>query len=153
LIYAAVIRQLVTRDHTFGGADPGFRVIYVLDGVVEGAEDPEKPVDEHDPERPFSHDLKDAMRSLSALAGVPPIEFVAERGSVVVGEDSGKRPGHVKAGGVLISLGPIEGAGDRVEVGNSLWINGQAGQWLTYVVEYRKGVWHLTGTTGQMAIS
>jgi hypothetical protein len=52
-----------------------------------------------------------------------------------------------------LSLGPIDGTGNRVEVANSLWINGLAGQWLTYVVEWRGGTWEVTGTTGPMAIS
>ena len=35
-IYAAVIRRLVTKDHTFGGGDPGFRIVFVVDGAVPG---------------------------------------------------------------------------------------------------------------------
>jgi hypothetical protein len=151
-IYAAVICQLVTKDHTFG-RDPGFKVVYVLDGVVEDAEDPSKPVNAHDPRDPFSHDVKDGVRFLARLRDLPPVQFVPERDSVVVGTRSGSSPGHVKNGGVLISLGPIEGNGRRVRVGNSLWINGLAGQWLTYVLEQRDGHWNVTGTTGPMAIS
>jgi hypothetical protein len=151
-IYGAVIRQLVTKDHTFG-RNPGFKVVYVLDGVVEDAEDPSKPVNAHDPRNPFSHDVKDGVRFLSRLGHLPPIQFVPERDSVVVGTRSGSSPGHVKNGGVLISLGPIEGNATRVRVGNSLWINGLAGQWLTYVLEQRDGHWNVTGTTGRMAIS
>jgi hypothetical protein len=59
----------------------------------------------------------------------------------------------VKNGGVLISLGSIEPDGKRVEVETSLWINGLAGQWLTYVLEQKDGSWAVTGTTGPMAIS
>jgi hypothetical protein len=55
--------------------------------------------------------------------------------------------------GVLLSLGPIEGNATKVEVGNSLWINGLAGQWLTYVLETRGDTWRVTGTAGPMAIS
>jgi len=153
-IYAAVVRQLVTKDHTFGGGDPGFKVVYVLDGVVVDAADPSKPPREHDPKEPFSHDLKDGVRFLSTLAELPPVEFVAERDSVVAGTHSGSSPGHVKNGGVLISLGPIKGDANRVEVANSLWINGLAGQWLTYVVERGDGGWAVTGISGRrMAIS
>lgn len=59
----------------------------------------------------------------------------------------------VKKGGVLLSLGPIEPSGNRVEVETSLWINGLARQWLTYVLEQRGGTWTVTGTNGPMAIS
>jgi hypothetical protein len=150
-VYAAVIRQLVTKDHTFGGGDPGFKIVYVMDGVVAGAGKIDGNVDESDPTQPFSDDVKAGL--LRALADLPPIEFVNERSSVVVGTNSGKAPGHVKNKGVLISLGPIEGSGTRAEVGNSLWINGLAGQWQTYVLEARDGAWKVAGTTGPVAIS
>src|SRR6266508_2969629 len=150
-IYAAVVRQLVTKDHTFGGADPGFKVVYVLDGVVVDAADPSKPPSAHDPKEPFSHDVKDGVRFLSTLADLPPVEFVASRHSVVAGA-SPSSPGEVKNGGVLISLGSIEPDGKRVEVETSLWINGLAGQWLTYLLEQKDGSWAVTGTTGPMAI-
>jgi hypothetical protein len=71
----------------------------------------------------------------------------------VVGTRSGSSPGHVKNGGVLISLGPIEEDRRRVRVGNSLWISGLAGQWLTYVLEQRDGHWTVTGRSGPTAIS
>jgi hypothetical protein len=151
-IYAAVVRQLVTKDHTFGGADPGFKVIYVLDGVVADAADPSKPANANDPKEPFSHDVKDGVRFLSTLADLPPVEFVVSRHSAVAGA-SASSPGEVKNGGVLISLGPIDPDGKRVEVETSLWINGLAGQWLTYVLEQKNGSWAVTGTTGPMAIS
>jgi hypothetical protein len=58
-----------------------------------------------------------------------PGPVVTQRDSVVVGFEAGSAPGHVKKGGVLLSLGPIEPSGNRVEVETSLWINGLAGQW------------------------
>lgn len=151
-IYAAVVRQLVTKDHTFGGADPGFKLVYVLDGVVVDAADPSKPANAHDAKEPFSHDVKDGVRFLSTLADLPPVEFIADRDSVVAGP-AASGPGQVKNGGVLISLGPIEPDGKRVKVEASLWISGLAGEWLTYVLEQRDGTWKVTGTTGPMAIS
>ena len=101
---------------------------------------------------PFSHDVKDGVRFLSRLADLPPVEFVASRHSVVAGA-SASSPGQVKNGGVLISLGSIEPDGKMVEVEASLWINGLAGTWLTYVLDKRDRTWKVTGTTGPMAIS
>lgn len=150
-VYAAVIRQLVTKDHTFGGADPGFKIVYVMDGVVAGAGKIDGNVEESDPAHPFGDDVKAGLRT--TLGDLPPIEFVSERSSAVAGTNSGKAPGHVKNEGVLISLGPIEGSGTKVEVGNSLWISGLAGQWQTYVLEARDGSWKVAGTTGPVAIS
>jgi hypothetical protein len=152
-IYAAVIRQLATKDHTFGGADPGFKVVYVLDGVIEQAADPSKTANAHDPQEPFADDLKDEVRSLSRLANLPPVKFVSERDSVLIGTDSGSSPGRVKNGGVLISLGPIERTRDGVHVGTSLWISGLAGRWSTYVLQQAGGTWEITGTSGPVAIS
>lgn len=149
-IYSAVVRQLVTRDHTVGNENPGFRVIYVLDGEVADAGTPDPPTMAN-PKEPFSQTLRAEMeRSLSDL---PPLEFVARRDSVVVGTNGNSAPGEVKGGGVLLSLGPVQGGGKTVRVGNSLWVNGLWGQWLTYVVEKRAGVWKVAGTTGPVAIS
>jgi hypothetical protein len=151
-IYAAVVRRLVQKDNTFG-SNPGFKIVYVIHGPVQDASDPEKPVTEYEAEGAFSHDIQDGVKFLSKLRGLPPVEFVAERGSVVVGEHGGSEPGRVKNRGVLIALGPIEAAGNTVEVEASLWINGLAGKWLTYVLAETHGVWKVTGTTGSMAIS
>jgi hypothetical protein len=151
LVYAAVIRQLVTKDHTFGGADPGFKVVYVMDGAVAGVGDVEGNVGESDPAEPFSDDVKAGL--VRALEDLPPIEFVSERAAVIAGTNSNDPIGHVKNKGVLISLGPIEGTGTKVEVGNSLWISGLAGLWQTYVLKARDGVWKVSGTTGPVAIS
>jgi hypothetical protein len=126
-------------------------VVYVMDGVVAGAGKIDGNVEESDPAQPFSDEVKAGL--LSGLADLPPIEFVSERSSVLVGTNSGTAPGNVKNKGVLISLGPIEGSGTKVEVGNSLWISGLAGQWLTYVLQARDGAWKVVGTTGPVAIS
>jgi hypothetical protein len=106
-IYAAIIRQLVRKDHTFGGADPGFKIVYVLDGVVVDAADPSKPTNSHDPSTPFPHDVKDGVRFLSTVADLPPVEFVAERESVVTGTHGGRSPGRIRHNGVLISSGRL----------------------------------------------
>jgi hypothetical protein len=149
LIYAAVIRQLVTKDHTFGGADPRFRSIYVIDGAVEGAGDPMTAMNRHRSDQPFSHDTQDGIRFLSTAAELPRVQFVPNSAAVVVGEGLG----HVENHGVLISLGPIKGDGRRLKVGTRLWISGLAGQGLTYVLTSNDGVWEVSGTTGPRAIS
>jgi len=149
-IYASVIRQLVTKDHTFGGGDPGFKVVYVMDGAMPGAEALDGTGAKSPPE-PFGGTVKAQLQA--ALTDLPPVRFVSSWGSVVVGTVGGTTPGYVKNKGVLISLGPIEGEGNRVEVGNNLFITGLAGQWLTYVVKKRAGAWKVTGTTGPVAIS
>jgi hypothetical protein len=152
-IYAAVVRQLVRKDNTFGGGDPGFKIVYVINGTVEDAADPTNPLKEYEAEEPFPHDVQDGVRFMSKLHDLPPVEFVSERDSVVTREHGGSDPGRVKNHGVLIALGPIQTTGNTVEVATSLWINGLAGQWLTYVLAESNGRWKFTGTTGTMAIS
>jgi hypothetical protein len=94
-----------------------------------------------------------AFGFLAELGDLPPVEFVAARDDAVIGTSSGKRPGEVRHGGAIVTLGPIEGQGNRVEVGNSLWVNGLSGRWQTYVVVQHDTVWKVTGTTGPLAIS
>jgi hypothetical protein len=150
-IYAAVIRQLVVRDHTFGEAEPPFKVIYVLDGVVPGAANPDMPLDALNPERAFSLEIKEALTQ--RLRGLPRLVFVARRAAVVQGGGDATDPGRVINRGVLVTLGPIVGRGNRVEVEASLWLNGLAGQWLTYVVQNADDEWRVTGTTGPISVS
>ncbi len=148
-VYAAVIRRLVTKDHTFGGQDPGFRVVFILDGAVAGVANLNAG-GARNPKRPFSEALKRKIKN--ELSDLPPLRFVRTRDVAIRGESSSS-PGHVVPGGVLISLGPIVGGPSKVRVGNSLWLSGLAGQWLTYVLARRGGGWRVKGTTGPMAIS
>lgn len=150
-VYAAVIRQLVTEDHTFGSAKPPFEVVYVLDGAVPGAADPEAAGGEAASRQRFPEETKAAI--LADLADLPPVTFVERRSAVVEGTDGGESPGRVANDGALVTLGPIEGEGEEVEVESSLWINGLAGTWRTYAVELEEGRWRVTETRGPISIS
>ena len=147
-IYAAVIHQLVTKDHTFGEEAPGLEVIYVLDRPVDTAGSPDKGTAPEREGEPFSEDLRARLRA--ALSHLPPIEFVADREEVMVEKDGFPM---VRGGDGLVTLGPLPENGDRVEVPASLYFTGLAGIWLTYVVEGSDGDWNVTGTTGPVAIS
>jgi hypothetical protein len=149
LIYAATLERLVRASST-GQGDPPFNLIFVLDGVVPHAAEPTA---QEDPEEPFSQVLKDDLQRLATRRELPPLEFVPTRESAVVGTDSGKEPGQARDGGAVVSLGAIEGSGQRVEVETSLWVNGLWGTWQTYVVAEKGGAWKVTGTTGPTAIS
>ena len=53
-----------------------------------------------------------------------------------------------------ITLGPVDGRGDPVEVGIDGYVACLGATWLTYVVERTGGTgWRVTGTTGSMTIS
>jgi hypothetical protein len=145
-IYSAVVRQLVTVDHTFGSGPPPFKHVYVLDHAVERAGDPME--DDDNSAAHFSDEVKEGLRE--ELKHLPPIDFISDPDSVRLGKD-GMRG--VKDHGVVITLGPIAGRRGKAKVANSLWCGGLCGQWLTYVVELEDGSWEVTETTGPAAIS
>lgn len=145
-IYAAVIRRLVTKDHTFGGAPSPFDRVYILDGLRQGAGNPNKGLGP--PDKRFSGEIKKALKI--ELASLPPIEFISDPDSVRVGENL---MGGVKREGVIVTVGPILGGGHNVKVANSIWCGGLCGQWLTYRVKLKGGNWRIMGTVGPSAIS
>lgn len=85
---------------------------------------------------------------LSELADLPNVRFVtdAERITDRIFE------GDLQGAG-LLSVGEIDGDGDRVEVGGSAYCGGLCGHWMTLVVERGNNGWAVTGTTGPVAIS
>jgi hypothetical protein len=150
-IYRAVIRQILMKDGTFGSTPTRVKVVYVLNRPIEGAADPEVQQTSGSSPEAFSETLKTAIRA--RMAELPPVKFGPTRNPVVVGDKAGSSPGHVKAGGVLITLGPIVGDEGKVRVANSWWMNGLSGQWLTYVLDRQGAEWKVTGISGPIAIS
>jgi hypothetical protein len=147
-IYSAVIRRLVTKDHTFGAEGPGLEVIYVLDRPTDRAGMPDSGLAAETGGEPFSEELQARLRA--ALSDLPPIEFVSDPDEVVVKKDGFPM---VKGGDGLVTLAPLPEEGNRLEVPASLYFTGLAGIWLTYVVEGSGAEWKVTGTTGPVAIS
>jgi hypothetical protein len=148
-IYSAVIRRLVTKDHTFGGGPTPFKYVYVVNGSIEEADDPMGGTLFGPAPRPFPHQVVDGIRA--RLQDLPPIRFIIDGGDVRRGKHG---MGGVKNDGVIISLGAVErkkrGA---IHVSNGLWCGGLCGQWLTYVLHEQQGRWKITGTTGPYVIS
>jgi hypothetical protein len=145
-IYAAVIRRLVTKDHTFGRGPSPFEYVYVVDGAIPGAGNVRtglRPAPE-----PFADALKQAVED--RLQDLPRLEFITDPDSVRLGKQG---VGGVKNDGVIISLSPIEPVQDEVHVSTGLWCGGLCGQWLTYVLSQDLERWKITGTTGPYAIS
>jgi hypothetical protein len=148
-VYAAVIRRLVTEDHTFGrGASP-FRHVYVVNGPIPDAGDPGAvgALFEVAPEPFPPHVMAGIVEELDDL---PPVTFVADADRVRRG---GRGMGGVRHDGVVIALGPLEPRDERIHVSTSLWCGGLCGQWLTYVLAEDDGRWEITGTTGPQAMS
>jgi hypothetical protein len=148
-IYSAVIRRLVTKDHTFGGGPSPFEHIYVINGPIEDAGDPMAGTLFGPAPRPFPPDVVAGIQD--RLQDLLPVQFVNDGDNVRRGK---QRLGDVRNDGVIISLGPIEQRKKgRVHVSNGLWCGGTCGQWLTYVLREEQGRWKITGTTGPYAIS
>jgi hypothetical protein len=145
-IYAAVIRRLVTRDHTYGSAESPFKHVYVVDGAIPGAGSVR--VGLGPAPQPFPDDVKVAIAE--RLEDLPPLDFITNPDSVRLGPEgiSG-----VRNRGVIISLGPLEEVQEEIEVSTGLWCGGTCGQWLTYVLTRQGDRWKITGTTGPYAIS
>jgi hypothetical protein len=145
-IYAAVIRQLVTRDHTFGDRPSPFGHVYVVDRPVPGAGDPRP--DHGTAMEPFPGDLKAEIES--RLEDLPPLDFIVDPDTVRMGKQG---MAGVKNRGAIITLGPIEREERDAQVPAGLWCSGRCGAWLTYVLSSEAGGWEVTGTTGPVAIS
>ncbi len=146
-VYAAVIRQLVTVDHGFGGQPYPYRRVYVLNGVVPSAANPMHLVGR--PTAPFAPTTVDEISA--NLRALPPVSFVRNRGLVITGSG----PGHVIHAGVLITLGRITWRDPRTAVvANNRWASGLNGQWLRYIVQSQDGTWRVIGVErGPVAIS
>ena len=140
-IYSAIIRQLVTVDHTFGSEPSPFDRVFVVDGVASEAGDPMAVPP--DSVQPFSAEVRAGI--IRELVDLPPVTFVTDPDSVVVTKN---QCAQVKGNGVLITLGPISGGKNTVTVPNDLFFACLGGLWLTYELELADGGWKIVGTDG-----
>ena len=145
-IYAAIFHQQVTKDHTFGRGPTPFDRVFIVSGVVESAANWRTmwKITE-----PFSDVVRAGLRA--KLRALPPLTFVS--GAEARRISKGRMNGGHKKFAVILSAGPIDGNGSRVEVSNSLWCGGLCAQGSTYVLKLTDGRWKTTGTTGPMWIS
>ena len=136
-IYSAVIQQLLAeRSQTRSD------VVYVVNGAVAGAGKPRRDAFGPAPQ-PFEQNVIEGLRQrLDRNRNLPPVRFITDGNNLL------RRDGVVKNGGVLISLGPVEGKKRRVLVANTFWCGGKCSQWQTYVVSNKNGRWRTTGVSG-----
>lgn len=145
-VYVQVLRRYLSTPAENSFPERTFQRIFVLDRAVPGSGEPQA---QRAAGEPIPAGTQQAM--LGALRDLGPVSFVADRDSVIVMQDG---CAVVKDDGILITLAPISGAGDRVEVGVNGYVACLGATWLTYVVTYTSGSgWQVTGTTGSMAIS
>lgn len=143
-IYATVIRELVTVDHTFGSGPSPFKHVWVVDAPMSGVG---RPGAGESRGQAFSETFKaDLSREMTDIG---PLDFVAD-GDEVRQMDSDPQ---VRDRGVIVTVGPIEKHGDKVHVGHEIWCGGTCAEWFTYVLEERDGRWVITDDTGERAIA
>ncbi len=145
-IYAAVVRQLYTVDHTFGDEPPNFPIVYLVratdDGEVWG-------VGESDALQSKPSVLPESVQTVivSALDDLP-AEFVWVDSADEVPLDS--NTGRVEGNGAIITLGNFDLQEDRtVHVMASIYIANLGAGGMIYIVERVDGIWQVVGDTGE----
>ena len=145
-VYVQVLRRYLSTpaENSFPGQ--AFKTVYVLDRAYRDAADP---FGKHDRGTPITAQTR--RQVTAALAGMAHVVFITSRDSVIETRDG---CGHVKNGGILITLGPPDGDGHRVQIAVNGFVACLGATWLTYVLQNQPGSgWRVTGTTGSMAIS
>jgi hypothetical protein len=147
-----VLRQYLTSGGGHDGGDAGlgglrFPRIFVLDravaGVGAGALGQGAPGGE-----PISPAVQLAMTR--ALTDVGPLTFVPSADAVIVDPDGCSR---VRDQGILITLGPVDGAGEQVQVGVYGFVACLGASSLTYRVERTSGGWRVAGVAAWGPVS
>jgi len=145
-VYVEVLRRYLGTpgDNSLPGQT--FTHVYVLERAMPGAGDPMGHSGGGTPIAPTTRE-----RITSALSSVGTVSFIADRDSVIVVHNGCAQ---VRDDGILITLGPLNGDGNRVEVGINGFVACLGATWLTYVVVNDAGAgWRVTGTTGPRAIA
>jgi hypothetical protein len=141
-IYAAVLRQYLTSGGGHDGGDAGFGGfrfphIFVLDHTVVPGADP------FGQSGSGSGPIPAAVRRAvtRSLADVGLLSFVPSGKAVIVRGSCGE----VLDRGILITLGPVDGVGDRVQVGIYGHVSCVATSSLAYWVGRTGGGWRVAG--------
>ena len=145
-LYAAVVRQLYTVDHTFGNNPPKIPMIYILTTTDDKAGDPRGA--SASPAK-LSEDLQQSISE--RLKDLPAeIRYVSDRKEVPLNAQDGA----VTDGGAIITLGNIFARVDgKMQVAGSIYFSGTASGGKTYLLEKNGDLWKITGTTGVEWIS
>jgi hypothetical protein len=149
-IYAAVLRQYLTSGHHGGDAGFGghrFPRIFVIDRAVAGVG-----ASARGQGAPGGGPISPAVRRAitHALADVGSLTFMPSPAAVIVDRDG---CACVRNRGILITLGPVDGAGDQVQVGVDGFVACLAASSLTYRVERTTGAWRVAGVTARGPVS
>jgi ABC-2 type transport system permease protein len=141
VIYAAVVRQLLTVDHTFEDGPPDFPDVYLVRSTDDSVGDPDAPQAEP---RILPESVQSAI--IAALDDLP-TEFVWVDDADEVPHDEGT--GSVAGGGAIITLGNVHFQEDgSALISAKLYFSMLGATGKTYVLEQVDGSWQVTGDTG-----
>ena len=145
-VYEQVLRRYLTTPAENSFPAKTFTTVYVLDSVRSDAGDP---MGDTHAGRPIPSDVK--ARITASLAQTAAVTFISDKGSVL---DTSSGCATVRDGGILITLGTIDGDDDQVTVGIEGYVACLGATWLTYLVHNQPGTgWNVTGTTGPTAVA
>jgi hypothetical protein len=137
-IYAAVLRQYLTSGDAAIAAHHRFPQIFVVDHAVADAGASGHGTTGDGPIPPA------ARRAITrALTDVGPLTFVASGDDAIEPHSCA----NVRGDGILITLGPVEGTGGRVEVGLNGHMSCLGANSLTYEVQQTSSGWTVRGIT------
>jgi hypothetical protein len=146
-IYAAVLRQYLTSGGGHDGGDAGFGgfrfpQIFVLDHAAAGVGVPSWQAAAGGV--PISPAVRRSITQ--ALADVGSVTFVPSPDAVV---DHHQGCGQVRDRGILVTLGPVEGIGDQVQVGIYGFVACLGASSVVYRVEQTSNGWRVAGIAVQ----
>jgi ABC-2 type transport system permease protein len=149
-IYAAVVREFYTIDHTYNIDDPpNFPVIYLLETTDDGTGDPNAPQGEP---TIIPEDIQQEISEL--LTGPGAMDDASWLPTEIIWVESNAEIPYtptdtVDGGGAVIKLGNIYSQPDgSVLVSASLYIGELAATGKTYILNQVEAGWRVTGYTG-----
>jgi hypothetical protein len=145
-VYVPVLLKYLSTPAENSFPERTFKTVYVLDQAHPDAADP---LGKHERGTPIAADTQ--RQITTSLTGVAQVAFIADRKTVIETRDGCPQ---VRDGGILITLGAVNGDEQKVQVPITGFVACLGATWLTYVVQNRPGSgWQVTGTTGPMAIA
>ncbi|GAA1853159.1 hypothetical protein [Asanoa iriomotensis] len=145
-VYAQVLRRYLGTPAENSFPAHTFKTAYVLD---QAHPDVLGPVERPERGTPIAPNTQHQISA--ALAGVAHVAFIADQKTVIETRDGCAQ---VRDGGILITLGTVDGDDNRVQVAVHGFFACLGATGLTYVVQNQPGTgWQVTGTTGPMVIS
>ncbi len=148
-IYAAVIRQVVTVDHSFGNSPPAWSTVYVLTSTDETTMPPSGGDTTSVPTL-ITTDTQQAIAG--RLADLPSdIVWIASNEKAPISDPGGQV---TQGKAVIVTLGNIHWQDDgSVLVSVWFYCGNVCGVGKTYILELIRGDWKVTGDTGVNVIS